>query len=54
MLNSRLEARRAAQGETGKLFIGCICSATFRFLPELIRAFRIGYPAVRVHLQEQS
>jgi DNA-binding transcriptional LysR family regulator len=50
---SRVEARRAAQGETGTLSIGCWAGATSLFLPELIRAYRTQYPAVRIHLYEQ-
>jgi DNA-binding transcriptional LysR family regulator len=48
-----VEARRAAQGETGTLSIGCWAGATSLFLPELIRAYRTQYPAVRIHLYEQ-
>jgi DNA-binding transcriptional LysR family regulator len=51
---SRVEARRAAQGETGTLSIGCFGGATSHFLPELIHAYRTHYPAVRVHVCERS
>ncbi len=46
----RVEARRAAQGETGTLSIGCFGAASSLFLPELIHAYRAQYPAVRIHL----
>ena len=51
---SRTEARRAAQGETGTLSIGFFTAGSFLFLPDLIHAYRIRYPAVRVHLHEHS
>jgi DNA-binding transcriptional LysR family regulator len=35
---SRVEARRAAQGETGSLSIGFFKTGSFLFLPELIHA----------------
>ena len=47
---SRVEARRAAQGETGTLSIGFFGPGSSLFLPELIHA----YPAVRIHLHEQT
>jgi DNA-binding transcriptional LysR family regulator len=49
---SRVEARRASQGETGTLSVGCVSWTTAIFLPELIRAYRIRYPAVQIHLHE--
>ena len=49
---SRVEARRAEQGETGTLSIGCVSWTTSLFLPELIRAYRIRYPGVRIDLRE--
>ena len=49
---SRVEARRAAQGETGTLSIGCVSWTTSLFLPELIRAYRERYPDVRIYLHE--
>jgi DNA-binding transcriptional LysR family regulator len=51
---SRVEARRAARGETGTLSIGCFGGATSHFLPELIHTYRRRYPAVRVHVYERS
>jgi DNA-binding transcriptional LysR family regulator len=43
-----VEARRAAQGETGTLSIGYVGAALSHFLPELIHAYRTKYPAVRI------
>ena len=51
---SRVEARRAAQGETGTLSIGCFAGSSFLFLPELIQAYRARHPAVRIHLHDQT
>jgi DNA-binding transcriptional LysR family regulator len=50
---SRVEARRAAQGETGTLSIGYIGPAQSLFLAELIHAYHTQYPAVRIQLYEQ-
>jgi DNA-binding transcriptional LysR family regulator len=50
---SKVEARRAAQGETGRLSIGFNAGSSL-FLPELIRAYRTQYPAVRIHLYDQT
>ncbi len=51
---SRVEARRAAQGQTGTLSIGSFGGAESYFLPELLNAYRMQYPAVSIHLCEQS
>jgi DNA-binding transcriptional LysR family regulator len=51
---SRLEVRRAAQGETGTLSIGFFKTGTLLFLPELIHAYHTHYPSVRIHLHEQT
>jgi len=51
---SRVEARRAAQGETGALSIGFFKTESFLFLPELIHAYHTHYPSVRIHLHEQT
>jgi DNA-binding transcriptional LysR family regulator len=51
---SKVEARRAAQGDTGTLSIGCFGLAEPRFFPELLHAYRAQYPAVRIHVCEQS
>jgi DNA-binding transcriptional LysR family regulator len=51
---SRVEARRAAQGETGALSIGFFKTGSFLFLPELIHAYRTHYPSVRIDLHEQT
>jgi DNA-binding transcriptional LysR family regulator len=50
---SRAHARRAAQGATGTLSIGCFGWTASLFLPELIHAYRTRYPAVRIALDEQ-
>jgi DNA-binding transcriptional LysR family regulator len=50
---ARTDARRAAQGATGTLSIGCFGWTASLFLPELIQAYRIRYPAVRITLDEQ-
>ena len=45
-------AKRAAKGEVGKLSIGFLGSATYAFLPELVRTFKAQYPGVKLTLQE--
>jgi DNA-binding transcriptional LysR family regulator len=45
-------AKRAAKGEIGRLSIGFLGSATYAFLPELIRNFKAQYPGVKLTLQE--
>ena len=45
-------AKRAAKGEIGKLSIGFLGSATYAFLPELVRTFKSQYPGVKLTLQE--
>jgi DNA-binding transcriptional LysR family regulator len=45
-------AKRAANGEIGKLSIGFLGSATSAFLPELVRTFKAQHPGVRLTLQE--
>jgi DNA-binding transcriptional LysR family regulator len=47
-------AKRAATGETGKLSIGFLGSATYAFLPELVRTFKAQYAGVKLTLQELS
>ena len=47
-------AKRAAKGEIGKLSIGFLGSATYAFLPELVRTFKSQYPGVKLTLQELS
>ena len=47
-------AKRAAKGELGKLSIGFLGSATFAFLPELVRSYKAQYPGVKLKLQELS
>jgi DNA-binding transcriptional LysR family regulator len=45
-------ARRAARGEIGKLSIGFLGSATYAFLPELVRTFKAQHPGIKLTLQE--
>lgn len=47
-------AKRAAKGEIGKLSIGFIGSATYMFLPELVRKFKAQHPGVKLILLELS
>jgi DNA-binding transcriptional LysR family regulator len=47
-------AKRAAKGEIGKLSIGFISSATYLFLPELVRSYKAQYPGVKLMLRELS
>src|SRR5215469_16096097 len=47
-------AKRAAKGEIGKLSVGFLGSATYAFLPELIRTFKAQYPGVKLNLEELS
>lgn len=51
---SKVVARRASRGEIGTLSIGCFSTASACFLPELIQRYRAKFPAVRVHLSEQT
>lgn len=46
------EARRAARGEIGTLSIGFLGSATYTFLPDLVRRYKAQYPGVKLILQE--
>lgn len=48
------EARRAAEGESGRLVIGYPSSLAYSGLTELLRAFRTRYPAVELALRELS
>ena len=46
-------ARRAARGETGELRLGLSGSTPYHpAVPELIRAFRVGYPGVEISIRE--
>ncbi|HEV2498306.1 MAG TPA: LysR family transcriptional regulator [Terriglobia bacterium] len=47
-------AKRAAKGEIGRLSIAFMGSATYAFLPGLVRAYRALYPGVKLTLQELS
>lgn len=45
-------AKRAAKGEMGQLAIGFLGSATYAFLPELVRKYKAQFPGVKLALQE--
>jgi DNA-binding transcriptional LysR family regulator len=45
-------AKRAAKGEIGRLSIGFLGSATYAFLPALIRDYKARYSGVKLTLQE--
>lgn len=45
-------ARRAGKGAVGKLSIGFLGSATYAFLPELVRKYKTMSPGVKLTLQE--
>ena len=46
--------RRAAAGESGRLRVGFVGSATYALLPRLVPAFRQRYPAVELVLREST
>ena len=46
------DARRASQGEVGRLSIGFVGTATFSVLPEALRRYREQYPEVSLRLRE--
>lgn len=45
-------AKRAAKGEIGRLSIGFLGSATYAFLPELVRKYKAQFAGVELTLQE--
>jgi DNA-binding transcriptional LysR family regulator len=45
-------AKRAAKGEIGQLAMGFLGSATYAFLPELVRKYKAQFPGVKLTLQE--
>lgn len=47
-------ARRAARGETGRLTVAFVGSATYGPLPLILRAFRERFPAVHLLLDEMD
>jgi DNA-binding transcriptional LysR family regulator len=47
-----LTAKRAAQGQVGRLSIGFIGSATLSFLPDLVRRYKLEHPDVKLALQD--
>lgn len=48
------QARRASRGEIGILRIGYLSSASFTFLPDLIRKYSDVYPEVKISLLEMT
>ena len=47
-------AQKASRGEYGRLAIGFLGPAVFRFLPNLVQDFRASFPEVEVILEELS
>lgn len=47
-------AQRTARGELGRLVVGFVGSATYEFLPPIIREFREKFPSVKLDLREIS
>ncbi|MCY8204491.1 LysR family transcriptional regulator [Bacillus sp. N12A5] len=45
-------AQRTARGEHGHLVIGFVGSATYEFLPPIIREYRKKFPSVKIELKE--
>ncbi len=48
------DARRAARGETGRLSVGFVGSATYDLLPQVLRVFHRRFPKVELLLHEWS
>lgn len=46
--------QRASRGETGRLIVGFVMSATCSVLPEILRLFRERYPGVTLVLEEAT
>lgn len=46
--------RRAASGEAGRLALSFVSTAALRMLPDVLRRYRVAYPAVRLVLQEAT
>lgn len=44
--------RQVSRGESGQLVIGFVSSAAYSVLPDILRAFRTQFPAVRLELHE--
>ncbi|NTU26028.1 LysR family transcriptional regulator [Bacillus tequilensis] len=47
-------AQRTARGEHGHLVIGFVGSATYEFLPPIVREYRKKFPSVKIELREIS
>lgn len=54
MDNAILSVQELAAHQKGVIKISCIPTATFYFLPEVIRQFNILYPNIRIHIHEQA
>ena len=50
----RVAARSAASGESGRLRVGFVGSATYSLMPRLLPAFRNRYPNVELVLREST
>ena len=50
----RAEGRRAASGESGRLRIGFVGSATYALLPRLVPALRKRHPGIALELREST
>jgi DNA-binding transcriptional LysR family regulator len=48
------DVRRAGRGETGRVIVAAIGSATYDVVPRLLREFRRRYPGVELVLREMS
>ena len=47
-------ARRAAQGEAGRLVLAFVSSADYSVLPPFLRAYRAAFPQVKISLREAT
>jgi DNA-binding transcriptional LysR family regulator len=52
--SARIDSQRAALGEVGQLRIGYFAAGSAPFLPQIVRAYRGQYPAVRIELIEMN
>jgi DNA-binding transcriptional LysR family regulator len=50
----RVATRSAAKGESGRVRVGFVGSATYALLPRLLPAFRSSYPQVELELREST
>ena len=49
-----MATRSAAKGESGRVRVGFVGSATYALLPRLLPAFRSRYPQVELELREST